>query len=111
MKTMTRIERPQHNSRVPSGPVTIAGSGWAVHRGVSAVEVRIDGGDWARAELGGVPSPDTWRKWVVDLELEAGEHKVEARTTDGAGAVETDEVADVAPDGASGYDAVTLRVE
>lgn len=108
MKTMSRIETPDSGDTVPAGTVAIAGSAWAVHRGVSAVEVRIDGGDWVRAELGGVPSPDTWRKWVVELELDAGDHEVEARTTDGAGMVETDEIAGVAPDGASGYDRISL---
>ena len=111
MKTMTRIEIPAHDQTVDAGTVAIAGSAWAVHRGVSAVEVRIDGGEWVRAELGGVPSQDTWRKWAVELDVEPGEHAVEARTTDGNGAVETEEVAGVAPNGASGYDMMTLKVE
>jgi DMSO/TMAO reductase YedYZ molybdopterin-dependent catalytic subunit len=110
MKTMTRIEVPNHDEAVDAGTVTIAGSAWAVHRGVSAVEVRVDGGEWQRAELGGVPSPDTWRKWVVEIDVDPGEYVIEARTTDGTGAVETEEVADVAPNGASGYDRITLQV-
>jgi DMSO/TMAO reductase YedYZ molybdopterin-dependent catalytic subunit len=111
MKTMTRIETPAHNQSVAAGAVQIAGTAWAVHRGVSLVEVRVDGGDWMPAQLGGVPSPDTWRKWVVDLDLDTGEYEIEARTTDGAGNVETDEVADVAPNGASGYDRIGLTVD
>ena len=54
---------------------------------------------------------DTWRKWVVDVEVDAGEHTVEARATDGLGTVQTDEIADVAPDGASGYASVELTAE
>ncbi|MDQ3543716.1 MAG: molybdopterin-dependent oxidoreductase [Actinomycetota bacterium] len=111
MKTMTRIETPDFNETVAAGTISIAGSAWAVHRGVSVVEVRIDEGEWMRAELGGVPSPDTWRKWVVEWKGEPGEYVVEARTTDGTGAVETDELADVAPNGASGYDRITIKVE
>ena len=38
--------------------------------------------------------------------VEAGEHTIEARATDGLGEVQTDEVADVAPNGASGYDTI-----
>lgn len=110
MKTMTRIEAPDPNASVPAGTVSIAGTAWAVHRGISAVEVRIDDGEWTRADLGGVPSPDTWRKWVVEWDGEPGEHTIEARTIDGSGAVETDEVADVAPDGASGYDRMRLTL-
>ena len=111
MKTMTRIEVPRHRANVTAGTIEIAGTAYAVHRGISAVEVRVDGGDWVRAELGGVPSPDTWRKWAVPWDVDAGEHTIEARATDGLGEVQTDEVADVAPDGASGYAVVSFRVE
>ena len=62
-------------------------------------------------ELGGVPSPDTWRKWVTTIEIAAGEHTVEARATDGLGTVQTADIADVAPDGASGYASVELTAE
>jgi DMSO/TMAO reductase YedYZ molybdopterin-dependent catalytic subunit len=111
MKTMTRIEVPRHRATVAAGQIEIGGTAYAVHRGISAVEVRVDGGEWMRAELGGVPSPDTWRKWVVEWDVEPGEHTIEARATDGQGEVQTDEVADVAPDGASGYDMVPFTAE
>lgn len=111
MKTMTRIEVPRHRATVAAGPVEIAGTAYAVHRGVSAVEVRVDGGDWLRASLGGVPSPDTWRKWVVEWDAEPGGHTIEARATDGLGQMQPEERADVAPDGATGYDILELTVE
>jgi DMSO/TMAO reductase YedYZ molybdopterin-dependent catalytic subunit len=108
MKTMTRIEVPGDGADVAAGTIEIAGTAYAVHRGISAVEVRVDGEEWVRAELGGVPSPDTWRKWVVKLVVEAGDRTIEARATDGLGEVQTDEVADVAPNGASGYDTISI---
>jgi hypothetical protein len=111
MKTMTRIEAPDDGTKIATGTFEVAGTAYAVHRGISVVEVRVDGGEWVRAELGGVPSPDTWRKWVVELEVEAGDHTIEARATDGLGAVQTDEVADVAPNGASGYDRISITVD
>jgi DMSO/TMAO reductase YedYZ molybdopterin-dependent catalytic subunit len=111
MKTMTRIEVPDDGADLAAGTIEIAGTAYAVHRGISAVEVRVDGGDWIRAELGGVPSPDTWRKWAIELEVEAGEHTIEARATDGLGEVQTDEVADVAPNGASGYDTISITAD
>jgi DMSO/TMAO reductase YedYZ molybdopterin-dependent catalytic subunit len=110
MKMMTRIETPRRGSDVAAGTVAIAGTAWAVHKGISAVELRIDGGDWVRATLGGVPSPDTWRKWVYHWTAEPGEHRIEARAIDGLGEVQTDEIADVAPDGASGYHVVDVDV-
>lgn len=111
MKTMTRIEAPDPNGSVAAGTISIAGSAWAIHRGVSGVEVRVDAGEWMRAVLGGVPSPDTWRKWVVEWDAKPGQYTIEARTTDSFGSVETDEPADVAPNGASGYDRMRLTVE
>ncbi len=111
MKTMTRIEVPDHDANVPAGSVAIAGTAYAIHRGISGVEVRVDGGEWQRTELGGVPSSDTWRKWVVEVDVEAGEHTLEARATDGFGEVQTDEIADVAPNGASGYAIVEFTAE
>jgi DMSO/TMAO reductase YedYZ molybdopterin-dependent catalytic subunit len=110
MKMMTRIETPRRGSEVPAGTFAIAGTAWAVHKGISAVELRIDGGDWVRATLGGVPSPDTWRKWVYQWDAEPGEHRIEARAIDGLGEVQTDEIADVAPDGASGYHVIDVDV-
>jgi DMSO/TMAO reductase YedYZ molybdopterin-dependent catalytic subunit len=111
MKTMTRIEVPRHRATLPAGPVEIAGTAYAVHRGISAVEVRIDGGEWMRAELGGVPSADTWRKWTLTWDADQGEHTIEARATDGFGQVQTEEIADIAPNGASGYDVTPVTVE
>ena len=111
MKTMTRIEVPDNGADVAAGSVEVAGTAYAVHRGISAVEVRIDGGDWVRAEMGGVPSADTWRKWAVTLEVADGDHTIEARATDGLGQVQTDEIADVAPDGASGYDVISFTAD
>jgi DMSO/TMAO reductase YedYZ molybdopterin-dependent catalytic subunit len=111
MKTMSRIEVPDDGADVAAGTIEVAGTSYAVHRGISAVEVRVDGGAWVRAELGGVPSPDTWRKWAIALEVEAGEHTIEARATDGLGEVQTAEVADVAPNGASGYDTISITAD
>lgn len=111
MKAMTRIETPRHRAGVAAGTVPIAGTAWAVHRGISAVELRVDGGEWQRARLGGVPSTDTWRKWVLDWDAEPGEHRIEARCVDGLGEVQTERRADVAPDGASGYHVIDVTVD
>jgi len=64
------------------------------------------------------PSGGAARKLLVDgaevtepIFLIEGDHTIEARATDGLGQVQTDEVADVAPDGASGYDVVPFTAE
>ncbi|MBF6275481.1 MULTISPECIES: molybdopterin-dependent oxidoreductase [Nocardia] len=107
-KTGTRIDTPR--GAVRAGKVTIAGVAWAQHRGIDAVEVQIDNGPWQPARLAAEPSVDTWRQWSYDWDASAGTHTVRARATDGTGTVQTAEVADVIPDGASGYPSRTIRV-
>jgi DMSO/TMAO reductase YedYZ molybdopterin-dependent catalytic subunit len=101
IKTMARIDTP--TKRDHTGEVPVGGMAWAIHSGVSKVQVRIDGGDWRDAELGGVPSTDTWVQWVYRLNAEPGRHLIEARAFDGDGAPQTEEYAPVAPNGAQGY--------
>jgi DMSO/TMAO reductase YedYZ molybdopterin-dependent catalytic subunit len=109
VKTMARIDTPRNASR-HNGDVMIGGVAWAVHRGVSAVQVRIDGGDWLEADLGGVPSVDTWVQWAYRLEATPGRHLVEARALDGTGEPQPEEPRPVAPDGAQGYHRITVDV-
>ncbi|MCC3316941.1 molybdopterin-dependent oxidoreductase [Nocardia africana] len=108
IKTGTRIDTPR--GAVRAGKVTIAGVAWAQHRGIGAVEVQIDNGPWQPARLAAEPSVDTWRQWSFDWDAPAGTHTVRARATDGTGTVQTADVADVIPDGASGYPIRTIRI-
>jgi hypothetical protein len=110
VKTMTRIDTPRSGA-TRSGTVPIGGVAWAVHRGISRVQIRIDGGEWIDAELGGTPSNDTWVQWVHRWESTPGEHVVEARAFDGDGVPQPAEPAPVAPDGAQGYHRIRLDIE
>ena len=74
MKTQSRIEVPDDGAEVPAGTVRVGGYAWAQHTGVREVEVRVDGRAWTPAELGAVPSDDTWVQWAVTLELAPGPH-------------------------------------
>ncbi|WP_306357679.1 MULTISPECIES: molybdopterin-dependent oxidoreductase [unclassified Nocardia] len=110
VKTGTRIDTPRSRSRLSPGRVVVAGVAWAQHRGIRAVEVRIDDGDWQPARLAAEPSVDTWRQWVFEWDATPGDHTVTARATDGTGAVQTAERRDVVPDGATGHPSVTVRI-
>ena len=101
IKTMSRVDTDRRGAT--PNDVIVGGVAWAVHRGISRVEVRSDGGEWFEADLGGVPSDDTWKQWMVTLELEPGRHMVESRAYDGDGVPQTEETAPVAPNGAQGY--------
>lgn len=110
VKTMARIDRPRNGSGHDASAVDIGGMAWAVHRGISAVEIRVDDGDWIECELAGVPGDDTWRQWYHRWEGRSGEHVVEARAIDGAGEVQPEEPRPPAPDGAQGYHRVRFTV-
>ncbi|MGV9595783.1 molybdopterin-dependent oxidoreductase [Streptosporangium sandarakinum] len=111
VKTQSRIDLPRDGARVPPGRTVIAGVAWAQHRGVDAVEVRIDGGPWRRARLAEAPTADTWRQWVVDdWDAVRGRHTIEVRATDATGHPQTARRAPVTPDGATGLHTVTVTV-
>lgn len=114
VKTMARIDRPKPRrteSPSPSGVIDIAGLAWAVHRGVSRVEVSIDGGDWLECELAGAPTDDTWRQWRYRwADATPGRHDVRARAFDGDGVAQPPEPKAPAPDGAQGYHRVEFTV-
>lgn len=111
VKTMARIDTPRSGAE-RSGEVAIGGVAWAVHRGISAVQVRIDGGDWLDAEIGATPSADTWVQWVYrwDAAGASGSHVVEARALDDAGVPQPEQPKAVAPDGAQGYHRISIDV-
>jgi DMSO/TMAO reductase YedYZ molybdopterin-dependent catalytic subunit len=111
IKTESRIDVPAPGSQVKAGRVAVAGVAWAQHKGIEAVEVRVDGGPWHQATLAAVPDIDTWRQWVWQWDAAAaGPHLIEARATDKTGYTQTAVQADVAPNGASGYPSSQITV-
>ncbi|BDX33313.1 oxidoreductase [Mycobacterium antarcticum] len=111
IKTASKIEVPKSGQVVPKGPVTFGGVAWAQQRGIKAVEVRIDEGPWEQAQLGASYSKDTWRLWSFPWQAnDSGSHLMSVRATDGTGAVQTSDTADVVPDGATGWHSVSFDV-
>jgi hypothetical protein len=110
IKTEARIDTPGDGDKVSAGRVTIAGVAWAQHRGIKVVEVQIDSGPWRPARLAVEPSIDTWCQWAYEWTATPGSHTIRARVTDGTGQVQTSEVRDVIPNGASGYPSATVKV-
>ena len=110
VKTSSRVDVPRSNATVPAGDVVVGGVAWAQHRGVEAVEVRVDGGAWQRAALAVPISADTWRQYSVTLQLDAGTHSVQSRAIDRDGGLQSEAFVDPAPDGAEGLHTVTFTV-
>ena len=112
IRTTAIITTPAPDAIV-RGTATIAGVAFAGDRGIARVEVSADGGTtWADANI--VPSALTgtlWVLWTYDwTPPAAGAYRILARATDAGGIVQ--ELASVPPfpDGAAGYDAITLLV-
>jgi len=110
IKTECRIDVPNGVDEIQAGPTAVAGVAWAQHKGIEAVEVRVDRGPWQQARLAGVPGLDTWRQWVWEWEATTGGHVLEARATDKTGYTQTSTLAPPEPNGASGYPMVSVPV-
>ncbi|MDQ1537132.1 MAG: hypothetical protein QOE58_1525, partial [Actinomycetota bacterium] len=99
VKTESRIDVPRSGERVRAGQVAVAGIAWAQHRGIKAVEVRVDEGAWQPARLAVDASIDTWRQWVFAWQAVKGSHTITVRATDAEGVAQTQTPAAPAPDG------------
>jgi len=107
IKTASRIDVP--SGEVSAGQVVIAGVAWAPGRGISRVEVQIDG-EWTESQLATSSSNETWVQWRHAWTAAPGTHELRVRATDGDGNVQTMDPAPPAPDGASGYHTRTVHV-
>jgi len=81
----TPIDPPEVTITIPTGGATVSGFYWIEGTGTRVgssgiVEVRIDGGDWRKAD-----GTSTWRiSWDTEME-QTGEHTISARATDSSG--------------------------
>jgi DMSO/TMAO reductase YedYZ molybdopterin-dependent catalytic subunit len=110
IKTESRIDVPGGTSQLKPGKTAIAGVAWAQHKGIEAVEVRVDNGPWHEATLAAVPDIDTWRQWVWDWDATPGQHVIESRATDKTGYTQTALQEPPEPNGASGYPVIQVVV-
>ncbi|GAA2870764.1 sulfite oxidase [Actinoplanes cyaneus] len=110
IKTESRIDSPRDGASKKPGPIVVAGVAWAQHRGIAKVEVQVDDGPWETATLAPVVSDDTWRQWTHTWTATSGDHALRVRATDLDGYTQTSDLADPAPDGATGWHRVTVSV-
>lgn len=109
VKIASKIEVPHDGDDVPAGDVVVAGVAWFQQTGISAVEVQVDGGAWKPTELAATPNIDTWVQWRTTVDLDQGEHQIRVRAVDKAGQSQTGAVADVLPDGATGWHTIDVN--
>lgn len=109
VKVASRIDVPSEDADVPAGAVAVAGVAWAQHRGIAAVQIRVNDGPWQQTRLADVPSTDTWRQWVFEWDAGPGTHSLEVRAITADGEVQTAEEAPPLPNGASGRHRIEVR--
>ena len=90
---------------VPIGGIAHAGA-----RGVSKVEVQVDGGPWERAELRIPLSELTWVIWRYDWAYQSGRHTFTVRCYEGNGTPQIVTASPPEPSGATGLDSKSMRL-
>lgn len=96
--------------RMQNGIVALGGIAFAGDRGIRKVEIQIDGGEWREARLKEAISDLSWRLWRYDWPAAPGRHTLAIRATDGKGELQTAEIRDTHPDGATGYHSIEVEV-
>lgn len=90
--------------------VPIGGMAWAGARGIRAVQVRVDNGDWQEARLRAPLSERTWVLWRYDWAFEQGNHTFEVRCIEADGTPQTERRVGTRPDGATGLHSLEKAV-
>jgi len=86
---------------IPVGGIAFAGD-----RGISKVEIRVDGGAWEQAQLRSPLSETTWVIWRYEWPFQTGDHTFEVRCYTAEGELQVEESTESRPDGATGIHSV-----
>lgn len=86
----------------------IVGIAFAGDRGISKVEVSIDGGNtWQAANMKDPLSRNSWVLWALEwIPQNKGRYNIVVRATDNYGNPQVSEITDIYPNGATGYHSV-----
>lgn len=82
--------------------VPIGGIAYSGAKGISKVEISIDGNDWVAADLRQPLNELTWVIWRYDWKFQEGSYKFAVRTYDMDGKLQSMETRGTRPDGATG---------
>ncbi len=90
----------------------IAGIAFAGDKGISKVEVSVDGGTtWKTAIVKDPLSQYTWVLWTSGFtSTDKGNYKIIVRATDKTGQIQTSELKEPFPNGAAGYNQIDISV-
>lgn len=113
INTMSRLDVPAKGTTLPLGPVSLGGIAFSGDRGISKVEISVDGGTtWTPMDLKQALSPYAWSLWTGQWEPQGpGNYLVRVRAWDGQGQVQEKADTPPLPDGATGYDFLSLTLK
>ena len=91
--------------------IPIAGVAFAGDREISRVQVSTDGGaTWKDARIKNPLSPYSWVIWATELDVTSkANYKIVVRATDKTGKIQTGEVREPFPNGATGYHMIDVQ--
>jgi DMSO/TMAO reductase YedYZ molybdopterin-dependent catalytic subunit len=112
IQSQSQIDVPRDGSTHPVGPVSVGGIAFAGDRGISRVELSVDGArTWSPATLLPPLSPYTWTTWIgVWSPAVPGLYGLVVRATDGTGATQGSAESAPIPDGSTGYHRINVRI-
>ncbi|MDO8688625.1 MAG: molybdopterin-dependent oxidoreductase [Dehalococcoidia bacterium] len=112
IKTVSRFDVPAKGATLPLAPVALGGIAFAGDRGVSKVEVSPDAGNtWLQMNVKEALSPYAWSLWTGQWQpTKPGDYVLLARAWDKLGQVQDRKDTGALPDGASGYDGLSLTL-
>jgi DMSO/TMAO reductase YedYZ molybdopterin-dependent catalytic subunit len=111
--TRSRIDVPDGGAPLTAGmPTPIRGVAFGGNRGIARVEVSTDdGATWQAARIDYPGMRLSWALWSADWRpAQPGIYHLTVRATDGTGALQIAAFQDIVPQGARGYDRVTVNV-
>ncbi|MGZ5421746.1 MAG: molybdopterin-dependent oxidoreductase [Aeromicrobium sp.] len=112
IKMSSRIDVPRSFQSFERDAVRVGGVAWAQTTGIQRVEVKVDGGPWADADLGTEDTIETWRQWSWKWDdATKGRHTLTVRATDADGETQTSDRARIRPNGTTGWHSVQFTVE
>jgi DMSO/TMAO reductase YedYZ molybdopterin-dependent catalytic subunit len=110
VNTVSIIDTPRGTVLRDSGTVPIGGIAFAGQRGISAVQVRIDDGDWQDALLEANEPPLIWQRWRFNWQPELGSYRLTVRAVDAEGNPQIEQERPPHPDGMTGLHTVEVDV-
>ncbi len=108
----SRIDTPLDGSTAHAHRTTyVAGVAFSGNRGISEVDVSLDGGkNWQIATLKRPLSQLTWVLWEIAWTPQPGNYTIVVRAVDMQGNVQDPRESSTLPDGATGYHSISVSV-